>query len=154
VLSWTAEHDGYRSLDPPTRHRRRVRLDQATRTLEIADEIKGEGHDIRLAFHLGPEVQAELVPDRSGSAAAALQWPGTTTPGAARLELPVSLRWSLHRGETGPILGWYAEGLGRRTPSYTLVGYGPSHAGTTLVTRLEFRDTVRPPKPLVTWPDL
>ncbi len=97
----------------------------AARTLEIVDEIEGGGHDIRLAFHLGPEVEAELVSDGSGSAAAILRWPGAT-PGAAWLELPASLRWSLHRGETDPILGWYAEGLGRRSPSYTLLGYGPS----------------------------
>ena len=57
---WTAEHDGYRSLDPPATHRRTVRLDRATRSVEIIDEIDGGQHDVRLAFHLGPEVQAEL----------------------------------------------------------------------------------------------
>ena len=148
VLSWTAEHDGYLSLDPPARHRRRLRLDQTARTLEIADEIEGGGHDIRLAFHLGPEVEAELAPNGSGGGAAILQWPGST-PGAARLELPPSLRWSMHRGETDPILGWYAEGLGRRIPSYTLLGYGPSHPPATLITRLEFRDTAQAPKPSI-----
>ena len=29
VAEWTAEHDGYLSLDPPARHRRSVRLDRA-----------------------------------------------------------------------------------------------------------------------------
>ena len=151
TLSWTAEHDGYLSLSPPARHRRRVRLDRATRTLEITDEIEGEGHDIRLAFHLGPEVQAELVPDGSGSTAAILRWAGPTAKGAARLELPAGLRWSLHRGETDPILGWYAEGLGRRSPSYTLLGSGSSHTPSTLVTRLEFRDLATAPDPSFTW---
>jgi hypothetical protein len=151
VLSWTAEHDGYRSLDPPARHRRRVRLDAAARTLEITDEIHGGGHDIRLALHLGPEVQAELGPAESGAAAAVLRWPGTAGEAGARLDLPAGLSWSLHRGETEPILGWYAEGLGRRCPSSTLLGYAPSAAPATLVTRLEFRDSVSLANRSFTW---
>ncbi len=85
VAEWTAEHDGYRSLDPPARHRRSVRLDRAARSIDIIDEIDGDGHDVRLAFHLGPDVQAEL-----DGAGAVLRWPGAATPGAARLELPAS----------------------------------------------------------------
>jgi Heparinase II/III-like protein/Heparinase II/III N-terminus len=153
VVSWTAEHDGYRSLGPPARHRRCVRLERARRALEIADEIEG-GHEIRLAFHLGPEIEAELVSHGSDSSAAVMRWPGTTGLEAARLELPVGLRWSLHRGETDPILGWYAEGLGRRCPSYTLLGYGQSHPKATLITRLEFRDPAPPPKPPMTRGDV
>ena len=119
---WTAEHDGYSSLDPPARHRRSVRLDRAARTIDIVDEIDGGSYDIRLAFHLGPDIQAEL----NGSCAL-LSWPGTSAPaGAARLELPAQLDWSLLKGETEPIRGWYAYGLGRRTPAFTLVGQGRS----------------------------
>ncbi len=121
---WTAEHDGYLSLGPPARHRRTVRLDRASRTIDIIDEIDGGGHDMRLAFHLGPDVQAEL-----DGASAALHWPGAATPGAARLELPGGLAWSLHRGETDPILGWYSGGLGRRVPAITLLGRGRSAPG-------------------------
>jgi hypothetical protein len=135
VARWTAEHDGYASLDPPARHRRSVRLDRASRSVEILDEIDGGGHDVRLAFHLGPDVQAELNGD-----CAALRWPGAATPGAARLELPRGLRWSVHRGETDPILGWYARGLGRRVPACTLVGAGRSASGVSFATRLEFLD--------------
>jgi heparinase II/III-like protein len=135
TAEWTAEHDGYRALDPPARHRRRVRLDQAARALEIIDEIEGRGHDVRLAFHLGPGVRAEL-----DGTSAALCWPGAAVPGTARLELPPELTWSLHRGETGPILGWYSSGLGRRAPAVTLLGVGRSAPRVTLVSRLEFVD--------------
>ena len=135
VAGWTAEHDGYLSLDPPARHRRSVRLDRASRTVDIVDEIEGGSHDVRLAFHLGPDVQAEL----DGSCAV-LRWPSASTPGAARLELPHQLRWSLHRGETDPILGWYSRGLGRRIPTFTLVGRGCSAPDAPLTTRLEFLD--------------
>jgi hypothetical protein len=61
-------------------------------------------------------------------------------PGAALLDLPGGLRWTLHRGETDPILGWYSPGLGRRVPAYTLVGRGSSVPGVPLCTRLEFLD--------------
>ena len=96
---------------------------------------------VRLAFHLGPEVAVEL--DREY---AILRWPGASTPGSARLELPQPLRWSLHRGETEPILGWYSCGLGRRAPAVTLIGRGRSDPARPLTTRLEFFDVGRTPR--------
>jgi hypothetical protein len=154
AASWSAEHDGYRPLDPPARHRRRVVLDRQARTLEIADEIEGAGHQIRLAFHLGPEVAAHLEAPVPGAAEAVLQWPDAVTPGAARLALPAGLAWTLHRGETDPILGWYADGLGRRRPSWTLLGTGVSAGTDTLVTRLEFHDAGLAAKRPITWSDV
>jgi hypothetical protein len=136
AASWTAEHDGYLTLDPPARHRRCVRLDRASRTVDIADEIDGGSHDVRLAFHLGPDVHAEL-----DGARAVLRWPSAAAPGAARLDLPPRLAWSLHRGETDPILGWYSRGLGQRIPACTLIGRGRSAPGAPLTTRLTFLDT-------------
>ena len=44
---------------PGCRHRRSVRLDREARAIEITDEIDGGGHDVRIAFHLGPEVLAD-----------------------------------------------------------------------------------------------
>ena len=131
IASWTAEHDGYLSLQPPVRHRRSVRLDRASRRVDIVDEIDGGRHDLRLAFHLGPDVQAELT-----GSDAFLSWPGASAPGTARLELPRQLRWSLHRGETDPILGWYSCGLGRLTPAFTLIGRGRSAPHAALATRI------------------
>jgi Heparinase II/III-like protein/Heparinase II/III N-terminus len=144
IASWTAEHDGYASLDPPARHRRSVLLDRASRSIDIIDEIDGGGHDIRLAFHLGPEVRAEL-----GDSCAVLDWAAVSAPGEARMELPPGLRWSLHRGETDPILGWYAPGLGRRVPAVTLLGRGRCVPGMPLITRLEFLEAGRPVKSAV-----
>jgi hypothetical protein len=138
IASWTAEHDGYLSLDPPATHRRSVRLDRVERCIEIEDEISGGRHDLRLAFHCGPEVEAEL-----DEALAVLRWPA----GFGRLELPPQLGWSLHRGESDPILGWYCPGLGRRVPAFTLVGRGHSSPGELLVTRLTFSDSAAAPIP-------
>ena len=144
IARWTAEHDGYASLDPPILHRRSVLLDRASRSIDIIDELEGGSHDIRLAFHLGPEVQAEL----DGSYAA-LRWLQAAMPGAARLELPSVLRWTLHRGQMDPILGWYSPGLGRRVPAFTLLGCGRCAPGTPLATRLEFLEVGTLSKPVV-----
>jgi hypothetical protein len=133
IARWTAEHDGYASLDPPLVHRRSVLLDRASRSVDIIDEFDGASHGIRLAFHLGPEVQAEL--DES---LAILRWPAASGPAQARLELPPGLTWSLHRGQVDPILGWYSPGLGRRVPAFSLIGSGRCVPGTPLATRLEF----------------
>jgi hypothetical protein len=134
IARWTAEHDGDASLDPPALHCRSVLLDRASRSIDIIDQIDGS-HDIRLAFHLGPDVQAELE-----EACAVLDWSTASTPGAARLELPPGLRWSLHRGETDPILGRYFRGSGRRIPAVTLLGCGRCVPGMLLIARLEFLD--------------
>jgi Heparinase II/III-like protein/Heparinase II/III N-terminus len=142
AVEWTAEHDGYMLRGSPARHRRCVRLDRASRIVDIVDEIVG-GHDLRLAFHLGPAVDVQLT--RSG---AALSWPGAGHRSArlseARMELPPALDWSLHRGETDPILGWYSCGLGSRTAAFTLVGRGRSTSDEPLSTRLEFLDGSEP----------
>ena len=132
---WTATHDGYRALRPSAAHQRSVLLDRGTRVLEIIDEVDGGGFAIRLAFHLGPAVHAEL-----DGTVAELSWPEAVMPGAARLVLPGALRWDMHRGATDPILGWYSRGLGHRVPTGTLVGTGLSAPGVKLITRLEFGD--------------
>ena len=138
VASWTGEHDGYR----PAVHRRSVRLDRAVgaaRVVEIIDEISGGPHDVRVAFHLGPSVTASLA-----DGVASLAWPDAATPGSAELTLPAGLEWSLHRGETEPILGWYSAGLGHRVPAVTLLGQGHSLSGGRLVSRLTFAESEAP----------
>jgi hypothetical protein len=138
--AWTAEHDGYLAgLRPPASHRRTVFLDQAARGIEITDVIDGAGHEVRLAFHLGPDVAAELDGDR-----VALTWPARPGTASARLELPSELSWSLHRGESGPVLGWYSPGLGQRVPAVTLVGRGQCTRDSPLMTRLQFQETGQP----------
>jgi len=129
--SWTAEHDGYRGIG--VSHRRTVDLDQRTGGIEIADTITGGSGLLRLAFHLGPDVQAEL----SGPIAR-LRWPTPAGEQTAVLRLPPELGWSAHRGETDPVLGWYSPGLGRRVPATTLLGQGCCPMKPSLRTRLEF----------------
>ena len=62
IESWTAQHDGYASLDPPAIHRRTVRLDRQRRRFDIVDDIDTAGaHPMRLAFHIGPAVEVARV---------------------------------------------------------------------------------------------
>jgi hypothetical protein len=141
ALGWAAEHDGYQSLTPSAAHRRAVRLDPDARTVEITDVIDGAGHEVRMAYHLGPLVQVSLNgPD------AELTWPDAPVPGAARLELPDGLAWTTHRGETDPILGWYSAGLGLREPTVTLIGVGTHSRPRTMTTRLSFAEPYESPK--------
>ena len=135
AVEWTAQHDGYQRLSTATWHRRCVRLDRASRSIDIADEISGGSHTVRMAYHLGPDVSAELDGTR-----AILRWTCDQASGAAWLELPDSLRWTLHRGEADPILGWYSSGLGHRAPAFTLIGSGRSTPREPLSTRIEFLD--------------
>jgi hypothetical protein len=133
VAIWAGEHDGYQALKPPALHRRSVRLDRVAREIEIVDEIEGGGHDVQLSYHLGPDVRAEL-----DGLTAVLSWENTVVPGSARFELPGELEWSLHRGLTDPILGWYSEGLGHRVPTFALSGRGRCQPGLSLASRLRF----------------
>jgi hypothetical protein len=135
AVEWTAEHDGYRTLHPATFHRRCVRLDRASRCLDIVDQISGGSHQVRMAYHLGPDVTADL-----DGTLAILRWSEDRAAGAAWLDLPKSLTWTLHRGETEPILGWYSRAFGHRVPAFTLVGRGRSVPSEPLSTRLEFLD--------------
>jgi Heparinase II/III-like protein len=120
VVSWSAEHDGYLSLEPPARHRRTVRLDRAQRILTITDQVASEArHRCRLAFHLGPLVSADL-----SGAVVSLTWPLAAGTASATILLPASLDWTVHRGESDPVMGWYSSGFGCRQPATTLLGSG------------------------------
>ncbi len=87
IARWTAEHDGYATLDPPALHRRSVLLDRASRSIDIIDEI--EGGEPRAAPRLPPRSRGAggarrvLTPCCAG--------PPRLHPGAARLELPPGL---------------------------------------------------------------
>jgi hypothetical protein len=120
VTKWTAEHDGYHSLTPPVGHRRSVRLASRLRRLEIIDYLETTGqHQFRLAFHLGPDVQARMVGHRIE-----LSWSRDLFSRSATLFLPHGPSWSLSRGATDPILGWYSSSFGEIQPAWAVIGEG------------------------------
>ncbi|MGH1554682.1 hypothetical protein ACRAWF_30460 [Streptomyces sp. L7] len=78
--------------------------------MKIVDEVTGPRRDVRLAFHLGPAIAADLVGHR-----AVLTWIRDGEGRSAVLELPEQLSWRAHRGESEPpLLGWYSAGFGRK----------------------------------------
>lgn len=118
---WSATHDGYRRLASPAVHRRDVRLDPSRSSLELVDHLASEGaHTVRLAFHLGPDVECDLA-----GHLATLRWTSPRGDGvAATLALAPELVWTRHRGSTTPLLGWYSSGFGEAVPTTTLLGTG------------------------------
>jgi hypothetical protein len=136
-----AAHYGYERLANPAVHRRLVRLDRRARSVEIIDSLFSEApHAARLAFHLGPRIECRLEGD-----AAHLCWTTATGRRQAVLNLPNLLGWSLHRGETDPVLGWYSRTFGVREPSFTLLGRGRIHRERLCSRLVLATDDVPPP---------
>ena len=134
--SWQAHHDGYRRLPDPVIHHRRVECSAGDRSVGVADWIESRGpHDVVLSWQLGPDVIAKLA-----GASAHLIWPG----GAATLDLPPELGWSIRRGEEKPPLGWYSGGFGHKIPATTLTGSGQLRPGTVLRTHFLLPPKQRP----------
>ena len=96
IARWTAEHDGYASLDPPAVHRRSVLLDRASRSIDIIDEIAGRqpGRPSYLPLRprdpggtrwiMGSPELAARGHARSGAAATARRAPVEPAPGRNR----------------------------------------------------------------------
>ncbi|MFF7277843.1 heparinase II/III family protein [Streptomyces griseorubiginosus] len=130
VARWSAEHDGYQG----SVHRRRVELTPESQELRLVDEVSGPDRAVRLAFHLGPAITADLVGNR-----ARLTWTRDGEDRSAVLHLPEGLSWQAHRGESEPPLGWYSEGFGRKEPATTLIGTGTTDGTEAFTTVLGFR---------------
>lgn len=101
-VRWSAAHDGHLRLTPSVRHQRSVAR-----------------HCLRMAFQLGPAVEADL-----DCTIARLSFRVDGERASAGFELPGELTWTVHRGETDPILGWYSGSFGTKEPSVTLLGEG------------------------------
>lgn len=127
VVTWDAEHDGYQSGDVPITHRRTAVLDDGV--LRVEDGLDRTA-DIRIAWHLGPEVTVEL-----DGAAGRLKWPN----GSAVVELPAGLSWTAYCGGDDPLLGWYSPRFGRRVPITTLVGSGVLEPDSPAISTFQFR---------------
>ncbi|MEU4601870.1 alginate lyase family protein [Kribbella sp. NPDC023972] len=127
VMTWDAEHDGYQSGETPITHRRTAVLEDGV--LRVEDRLDGTA-DVRIAWHLGPDVAAEL-----DGATGRLKWPN----GAAVVALPAGLSWAAHCGGDDPLLGWYSPRFGRKVPITTLVGSGVLGPDSPAVSSFQFR---------------
>lgn len=139
AVRWSAEHDGYQVLGPPATHRRTVCLLGRERRLEVTDEVDSAGeHPFRLAFHLGPALNA-TIDGTVESTSVTLAWAGPQGQEcSATMELPAAGTWRLARGETDPWLGWYSPRFGERQPSTTILGEGTCRGRAQLRTVVQF----------------
>ena len=127
VVTWDADHDGYRAGESPVTHRRTAVLDHGV--LRVEDHLDAAS-DVRMAWHLGSGGVR-----RAGRSHGRLEWP----TGSAIVELPAGLSWTAHRGGDDPLLGWYSPRFGHKVPITTLVGSGPSAADAPATSTFRFR---------------
>ena len=118
VQTWSAQHDGYLRLNPPTMLRRSVTLDSPRRRLRVIDTFDTAAEvSVRLCWHLGPDILVDL-----DDAQATLSWQVGPERKQGKLLLDQRLAWTLHQGEIEPMAGWYAPRFGSRVPANSLVG--------------------------------
>jgi hypothetical protein len=127
-----AYHDGYERLRPPAIHHRSVRLDRMARCVHIIDRIETrQARQIRIAFHIGPDVACRLTGDK-----ALLSWRAAETEFAGEICLAPELAWVSLCGQKDPPMGWYSRSFGYIRPSTVLLGSGWYDPGSLLMTRL------------------
>jgi hypothetical protein len=133
VVRWVGEHDGYTRLRPPAVHRRQVEVAGDDGVLRIVDTVETDGsYPVRLAFHLGPDIEATL-----DGAVVRMGWSGCDgRRGTAELRLCGEIAWTCVRGATQPVMGWYSSGFGRKQPASSIVGQTTCHGGLELETSL------------------
>lgn len=124
-----AEHDGYRRLRDPVVHRRELRLDHATTTLTVIDELFCQGsHQVEIFWHFAPDCSVSHTGNRVVAAAS-----GTSLS----LESPPALLCELARGRETPPLGWVSPRFDTRMPSHTLVGRAAIRGNARFVTQIQ-----------------
>jgi hypothetical protein len=125
----TAQHDGYRRLLDPVRHRRTWRYHTRDSLLTVTDELLCEGmHQVAIHWHFAPECEVVLRDHiafvEREDVRVALACPGGLTP-------------RLIRGRDRPPLGWYSTGFDVKVPTVTVIFEGEIRGGTT------FRSDIR-----------
>ncbi len=110
--------DGYRRLDDPVMHRRRIALHKASRLLTIEDSLHmAARHDIELLFHCSERCRVEAAPGgyvlSQGGKTLQLKLPCVE---AASSEVLI--------GSVAPIFGWVSRRYDDKLPAPTIVWRG------------------------------
>ncbi len=110
-------HDGYRPIG--VRHRRKICYRSADQIVEIVDRLESANHDapfrVAIYYHFAPETEVSL----EGYSCQ------VTKPGSRqklKFSLAAECTWSIVRGATAPIQGWYSSSIGVKVPAAVLVG--------------------------------
>jgi hypothetical protein len=114
VLELRGSHDGYRRLQDPVIHSRRLRFSKKSRELLISDHLHcRKSHHIELLFHFSEKCRLEQTGPKSFEA----------SNDGKRLALRIDshLEPELYRGCEKPVFGWVSRTFGVKEPAYTLV---------------------------------
>jgi hypothetical protein len=111
-------HDGYKRLDDPVTHRRRITLSKASRLVTIEDTLHmAESHDIELLFHCSEQCRVEAVPGgyvlSQGRETLLLRLPEFEATSSQVIT-----------GGIAPIFGWVSRQFDDKLPSPTIVWQG------------------------------
>jgi len=122
-------HDGYRRLNDPVRHRRRIEFDKRSMRTEVTDTLEcGEEHFVEVHWHLAESCVARV----SGHAVEV-----SCANVRMRVECPRELGTpEVVVGRDDPPLGWISRRLGEKKPSPSIVCTGRIAGGTSLVTEI------------------
>jgi Heparinase II/III-like protein/Heparinase II/III N-terminus len=107
-----AEHDGYQRLADPVLHRRDVRLDHASSTVTVLDEISCKGeHDVQLFWHFAEDCDVRRDGDRVVARCG---------PAELSVILPAGMQYENFHGSDDPMLGWVSRRFDERHPCWTI----------------------------------
>ena len=137
VAAWSAEHDGYRRTHPTPASPSIGATGEPTSATRDRRPPRDDG---RTCLPTGvPPGPRRRCPD-GRSTSVELTWSEGVSTRSATLSLPDGLSWSLPRGATDPILGWYSSRFGEKQPAWAVVGEGAcSGTGSdTFTTVLQF----------------
>lgn len=131
---WVGEHDGYLRLADPVLHRRRIAYRPEENLVRVTDDVVClSGHQLEWHWHFAPACTIEL--SAQGAIVHAPGW---------RLELFAEagdIRFSVHRGQEAPPLGWISRRFDHKEPSPTLRGACSVLGSRSLVSQLRFSRT-------------
>ena len=113
-LFWAAEHDGYCRLSDPVIHRREVTYLKKAFSFRIIDQLKCRAnHDIRLQFHLHPDIHIE---HQEGNIFLL-----STNNTSLVLKVSDQLEVDYFYGSENPLSGWYSPSFNCLEKSHSLV---------------------------------
>jgi hypothetical protein len=125
----SAQHDGYRRLSDPVRHRRTWRYTSGIAHLSITDELLcAASHSVAVHWHFAPECTVQL----QGQTVIATRG-GTQVI----LRCPRGLEPSLVTGGETPPLGWYSSHFDVKSPITTAVFAGAIQGNASFTTSIE-----------------
>ena len=110
-------HDGYKSIG--VIHHREIRYQSAKRVVEIKDILENKKSNKSLQasifFHFTPDMMTTLKDSCLHA----------TKPGShntLKMNLDPGYEWTVVKGQTDPILGWYSQSIGKKVPAPVLIG--------------------------------